>query len=763
MAAMNNLKTQRRNLAYGVGLFLFTCYLLTYRGGFHSVDEVSMFAVTESLVKFGQPNTNQIAWTQWTVIQAEAQGFFGVEGQVYSKKGLGLSLIQAPMYWLALHLPHLGMLQTVSLVNGLITALTGSLLFMFLQRLGYALKTSLTVSLIFGLATIAAVYAKYLFSEPLAALCLLLTAYMLFTYRQEAGLRHLAIAGLAAGLSVLTRANNLFLLPMFGLYLMGCIWQHRQTEPRTTGFWPAYLLPLSTFILFTALSGIILMGYNDLRSGDPFQTGYDLTLFTPNIGLGLYKLLFSPLRGLFVYSPILLLSLPGWWLLRRRHAAEAWLFAGCIGITLALFSAWSSGEGLSWGSRFLVPLIPMLTLMLAPMIELKERTTRGTIYGLLALSATIQLLAVSLNPWVYLSRVQTEFGGAFFLERTEALYNFGYSPIVGQLQSWSAQNSDLVWWQSWGIDWLALGLSLTLTLLSGWLLSRLAFRERLSMFDFVSLALAGPIILSGSYFLLARYQQSDQQFGPQNDGYTQALQTIVEHAPQPAAVITVDDSHYHVTMNRFKASLPLIGFARQKPPLPETAYPLIDRATSNDTIWLVTHGFAPAAADNAIEKWLTFNSYKVRENWLGEVRLLQYATAKPPVTQAVNAVFENEIRLTKIIRPLTAEAGSLLPVQFHWRAIARPTANYNLFLQLLDRQGNLTSQHDSPPNSGYTNTASWFPAQQLVSRHALELSHELPPQTYRLIAGLYDPLTGLRLMVNQQADFVDLGQIDIVD
>ena len=94
-------KNTRRRLALALGLFLFSVYLFTYRGGFHSVDEVSIFAVTESLAKFGRFNTDQIAWTQWTTSQAEAQGFFGVGGHVYSKKGLALSLAQAPLYWLA--------------------------------------------------------------------------------------------------------------------------------------------------------------------------------------------------------------------------------------------------------------------------------------------------------------------------------------------------------------------------------------------------------------------------------------------------------------------------------------------------------------------------------------------------------------------------------------------------------------------------------------------------------------------------------------
>jgi 4-amino-4-deoxy-L-arabinose transferase-like glycosyltransferase len=379
-------KINRRKLAFSLGLFLLAVYLLTYRGGFHSVDEVSIFAVTESLVKFARFDTDQIAWTQWTTSQAEAQGFFGQDGHVYSKKGLALSLAQAPLYWLALYLPGLGMLQTVSLLNALVTAATGLLIFMFVQRLGFSRRTAIAVALIFGLATIAFVYAKYLFSEPLAGFLLLLAAYMLFVYRQEGGWRHVAIAGLAAGFAVLTRANNLFLLPVFGLYLLWIATRRRRGEETNTSL-PSHRLtlslipPLAVFVITVGFTGAILMAYNAFRSGNPLQTGYDLTLFSPNILLGLYKLLFSPLRGFFIYSPLLILSLPGWWLLRKSYLAEAWLLAGLTGVTIGLFSAWSSGEGLSWGSRFLVPVVPFFAICLAPIVEnaTSSRVTGGKV------------------------------------------------------------------------------------------------------------------------------------------------------------------------------------------------------------------------------------------------------------------------------------------------------------------------------------------------------------------------------------------------
>ncbi|MFC1976482.1 phospholipid carrier-dependent glycosyltransferase, partial [Chloroflexota bacterium] len=295
-----SIKSSRRVLALSVGLFLFSIYLFSYRGGFHSVDEVAIYAVTESIAKLGRFNIDQIAWIQWTTTQAEAQGFFGQDGHVYSKKGLALSLAQVSLYWLALHLPGIGMLQTVSLLNALLTAVTGLLIFMFLHRLKFSTFTAVTVTLIFGLATIAAVYAKYLFSEPLAGFLLLLAAYMLFAYRQEGGLRHVAIAGLAAGFAVVTRANNLFILPVFGLYLIWGVWrQKRDSKSRFTfHVLRSIIPPLALFILTVAIAGAVLMGYNAIRSGNSLNTGYDLTLFSPNVFLGLYKLLFSPLRGL---------------------------------------------------------------------------------------------------------------------------------------------------------------------------------------------------------------------------------------------------------------------------------------------------------------------------------------------------------------------------------------------------------------------------------------------------------------------------------
>lgn len=783
-----------------LALFLFSIYLFAYRGGFHSVDEVSMFAVTESLVKFGQLNTDQIAWTQWTTSQAEAQGFFGSDGHVFSKKGLALSLAQAPLYGLALILPGLGMLQTVSLLNAIITAATAMFIMLFLWRIGFSGITLLLTSLIFGLATIAFIYAKYLFSEPLAAFLLLLAAYMLFTYRQEGGSRPILLAGLAAGFAVVTRANNLFLLPIFGVYLLIVVNERANgsektnvipRSPRFAAIRHSAIRTLFVFALALAIPGLVLLTYNALRAGNPFQTGYDLSLFSSNLLLGLYKLLFSPLRGFFIYSPILLLSLPGWWLLRKTHPAESWLFAGLVGITVLLFSFWSSGEGLSWGSRFLVPVVPFFALCLAPIIErvsgsrvvqdasnpsppaplirrsqtqpksrYSQYVLRLTFFLLLLLSFFIQLVGVAMNPWVYLAQLQANFGGKFFLENTAALYDVRYSQILGQIQNWDVENSDLAWWQPWGFDPIAFGVSLALVVLTGWLLWR-SSRPTDSKRSFVNLSLI--VALAVSYALLARYYHTDRQFGPPNDPYTQALDSIAANASPGQAITTVAQYHYHVPMNRFKARIPLIGFAQQPWPLPETARPLLDRATDSKDVWLVTLGFPPAAADNAAEQWLALNTFKVSDTWLPEeVRRVRFTSTQPTTTRAIHAEFGNEIELTDIALLPTVGAGQPLPVAFTWQPLSPPQADYHLFLQLLNLDGALVAQHDGPPNGGYTPTSGWTPGQQITSRRALILPEKISPGDYQLIAGLYNPASGERLLTETGQDFVDLGDVVVI-
>lgn len=737
-------------------------YMVTYRGGFHSIDEVSMFAVTESLVKFGQVNTDQVAWTQWTTSQREAQGFFGLNGHVYSKKGLVFSLAMAPLYWLGWVVPGLGMLQTASLVNPIVTAMTGGLIFLTVRRLGYAPHVALITALIGGLATISWVYSKYLFSEPLAGLLLLAAVYAVVAYRGQGTGWWAFLAGVLVGLTVATRANNLFVVPLFALYLIAVGWTAARAARLASSLRPllwsgAGLLPPAA----------LMLGYNWLRSGNPFQTGYDLTIFSPDILDGLYKLLFSPLRGLFVYSPVLLLCLPGLvWLWRRRRAETA-LLCGVAGTTLLLFAAWTSGEGLSWGSRFLVPLVPLLCLALAPVVERARRGQIAVAVPLVALSVAslaIQVLGVAINPWVYLGGLQAELGGEFFLERTAALSDFRYSQIAGQIEAWSVANSDIAWWQPRGLDILALGLSVALLLLASGALVWAWVRRVPARYGIgplpVGLAVAAVVCLILPLALLGRYFATDQQFGPAGDPYTTALDAAAGSPGRTAAIITVAPYHYHVAMNRFKARVSLIGVARAAPPLPDTARPLLERALAGESAALVTVGAPPAAPDNAVEAWLARAAFKAGDEWIGDARRVHYVTGSPDVTAEIQITPGGQLQRRSVGPSPTVRAGDGVALEIVWQPLRAPDVDLNVFVQLLDAGGVPVVQMDGPPAGGYAPTSTWRAGESVSDRHGLVVPADLPAGIYRLIAGMVDPATGQRLAAGG-ADFVDLGDVRV--
>jgi hypothetical protein len=410
--------------------------------------------------------------------------------------------------------------------------------------------------------------------------------------------------------------------------------------------------------------------------------------------------------------------------------------------------------------------------------RITHHASRLTFYALLLLSLLIQLVGVAINPWVFLSQLQAEFGGEFFLENTAALYDFRYSQIAGQVRAWSLQNSDLAWWQPWGFDGLAFSLSLALVLLSGWLLwqqikqggtpvnsaERSPARGQVGAGEqgsIISLALSLSLCLVLIYFLLARYFTTDRQFGPPDDPYTRALNTAAAQASPADRIITVAPYHYHVPMNRFKTRLPLTGFAQQVWPPPDTALPLLQNALTGPNAWLVTVGVPPAAPDNAAERWLALNAFTAGNDWFDDVRLVRFGAQAPTVSRPVNATLGDELRLLEVKLNESCQAGQTLPVEFVWQPQQHLQADYNLFLQLLAADGSLLAQHDSPPNGGYTPTSTWQPGQPVIDHHALAIPLDLPAGDYRLIAGLYNPATGHRLAVDQKGDFVELGQVTL--
>jgi hypothetical protein len=92
-----------------------------------------------------------------------------------------------------------------------------------------------------------------------------------------------------------------------------------------------------------------------------------------------------------------------------------------------------------------------------------------------------------------------------------------------------------------------------------------------------------------------------------------------------------------------------------------------------------------------------------------------------------------------------------LDLNLYWQAQKPLTTRYKVFAQLLTADNTLVAQSDSFPAAGQRPTTGWLPQEIIADPHTLAFANPPAPGTYRLIAGLYNPLTGQRLpSINEQ-------------
>jgi hypothetical protein len=88
---------------------------------------------------------------------------------------------------------------------------------------------------------------------------------------------------------------------------------------------------------------------------------------------------------------------------------------------------------------------------------------------------------------------------------------------------------------------------------------------------------------------------------------------------------------------------------------------------------------------------------------------------------------------------------AVVKVGLYWHSDQKPSANYTVFLQLLDANGAFIWGWDNPPCRRTCPTESWQPGEYLRDEYTVPLDTLLPDATYTLVAGMYDPTTGQRL------------------
>lgn len=254
-------------------------------------------------------------------------------------------------------------------------------------------RPALLATLGYGLGTSAFPYASVFYGQALSAALLLLAFERLHALRRGAAGRSWWLGvGALLGLAVLSELTAL--LPALWLVLYGL------GAARARGL---------ALLLAGALPSVLLLGaYNAACFGSPLATGYSHLGRFPEIsqhgvaGFGaphlesLLGLTLRPFRGLFVYSPFLLLALPGWRVLRRRHAAEAWLGLAVFAAQLLLIAGWYDWKGgAALGPRNLLVAIPFVVPPAAAALQAawSRPLPRGICVGLVVASMLVMTAA----------------------------------------------------------------------------------------------------------------------------------------------------------------------------------------------------------------------------------------------------------------------------------------------------------------------------------------------------------------------------------
>ena len=419
---------RRHNLTPALIFLVFLAfYGLTSRGGLQVSDEVAVLATSVALATEGNLAIDELQWLQ----DAVGIGQKGPDGHLYAKYFPGNVLSAALIYKLAERqndqpfvwnskalAPSDSGARLAMRLNAIFGALAMTWLFLLLSQY-FSLQTTVVTLILVGVCSDWWYQSRGFLSEVGASAFMLGSLY--FATRNRPYYSSSALA-----LSVLFRPLNLLGLPVWAL----SVWR---TDRKAA--W-------SVLPIFASL--LVLAAYNFLRFASPFDFGYANEAFGSSIFAGLYGILLSPGRSLFLYSPILLLALPGIALLYQKEKSLAAVCSITIlayTLTIATWHRWDGGW--TWGSRLLTPIVPIIGILIAPVIERmwSKRWLFALVTFLAIVGFGVQIVALAKDP-LQVMIVNVANGSIKYDETLYTIHN-----------SWLAmQSRSLSRWQPCDID-----------------------------------------------------------------------------------------------------------------------------------------------------------------------------------------------------------------------------------------------------------------------------------------------------------------------
>ena len=372
-----------------------------------------------------------------------------------------------------------GGLQVFYLLNPIYTAVCGAFLAVICRLRGFATKTALLCAFTFGLSTIAFPYTKTFFREPLAML-LVLMAYLFWEFAFRANLIKVKALWLISGLVIFGCAvwTKEFVIAMLPFFLL-IFWRNREKlfTFKVNNKKGKHIIAGSLLVILLLVGTLIILIGQD--TAGRFSISYLRRLwgYLPILRHGyilqaIAGALFSPGKGLFLYSPILLVGLITPFIELSQKNWDDWLLA--VGTTLGLvflqayfydFEWWT----FVWGTRFLLPVIPLWILVLAPVFEKcltgNSNKLRLVVFFLILLGLFIQMGRILISDADFIAYLYVTKG---IHPDHRLAWRWDVVPAIAHWQMvFDHQPLDLVWLRVWFANsWSCMmGISVILTLI----------------------------------------------------------------------------------------------------------------------------------------------------------------------------------------------------------------------------------------------------------------------------------------------------------
>ena len=142
------------------------------------------------------------------------------------------------------------------------------------------------------------------------------------------------------------------------------------------------------------------------------------------------------------------------------------------------------------------------------------------------------------------------------------------------------------------------------------------------------------------------------------------------------------------------------------------------------------------------------------------------AAQTPPIAAwktVAGAAWGDLQRIAGLPSTFTAQGVTItLPLTLTWQLAAPDAADVSAFVHLRDATGHNAAQADGQPVwFGPRPFSAWAPGQPGADRRNLELPAALAPGQYRLVLGIYNPVTGERLPLASGGDEAAVGTMTV--